>query len=372
MNSTIRSRSIEKVLVAALALAALGINIFLLTRTLGDAAIAGCGGGPCDEVLASRWSNLLGIPLAAFGAVVYLLLLLSLIPRAEILRLPLLGGIVGAAVWFIAVQALVLGKFCPWCMAAHGIGLVIVLAGILSGKAGAVRQVAAWAGLALFAIIPMQVFGPVKAGHRIEGAQGTKATPPKGATVSFNNGKLVYQILEHPRSGSANAERVLVEYFDYQCAACQVMADHLEALINAYPGRVAVLLMPVPLEGGCNPHLGTNLPHPRSCEITRIALAVWRYHPEVFAKFHKELIANPSASEAKRLAVALMSEEELAVALADPWISESIDSNVAAWRAFSESTAKLPKLLVSDRRILHGLPSTEADFLRVMKQELGL
>lgn len=372
MNPTTRPPSLVKTLTVLLAVAALCINIFLLTRTWGDAAIAGCGGGPCDEVLASRWSSLLGVPVPAFGVLVYALLLLSFFRRLEILRLPLLGGIAGAAVWFIAVQAFILGKFCPWCMAAHGIGLLIVFTVLLLGKAAAMRQVSAWAGLAVFAIIPMQVFGPVKSGHWIEGGQNTIEKPPQGATVSFNDGRLVYQIAEHPRLGPVDAERVIVEYFDYQCAACQVMAAYMDALVAAHPGRVTVLLMPVPLEGSCNPHLGTNKAHPGSCEITRTALAVWRSKPAAFAGFHKNLIAGPSASAARQLALEVMTEAELASAMADPWIVSSITRNTEAWRVFSKSTDKLPKLLIRDKRIVHGLPSSEAEFLRVMKQELGL
>ena len=278
----------------ALSIAALGINIFLLTRTLGDAAIAGCGGGPCDEVLASRWSSLLGLPIPALGVLVYALLLLSFFQRVEILRLPLLGAIAGAAIWFIAVQAFILGKFCPWCMAAHGTGLAIVLCGMLSDKPGAWRHVSGWAGLAVFAIVPMQVFGPVKSGHRIEGGPATAAAMGRGTSVSFNDGKFIYQIAEHPRIGPADAERVLVEFFDYQCPACQTMAGYVEALVAAHAGRVAVLLMPVPLEHGCNPHLGANKAREGSCAIARIALAVWRNSPDDFPAFHRKLIAAPS------------------------------------------------------------------------------
>lgn len=372
MNSAIRSPSIAKVLIAALAVAGLCINIFLLTRTLGDAAIAGCGGGPCDEVLASRWSSLLGLPIPAIGMVVYVLLLLSFFRQLEILRLPLLGGIAGAALWFIGVQAFILGKFCPWCMAAHGIGLATVLCGILSGKPGAMRHVSAWAGLAVFAVVPMQVFGPVKSGHRIEGGPGTTAARPRGASVSFNDGRFVYQIAEHPRIGPADADRVLVEFFDYQCPACQVMAGYIEALVAAHPGKLAVLLMPVPLEHGCNPHLGANRSREGSCAITRIALAVWRKQPDAFPAFHKKLITAPSESAARTLALELLDEAALTAALADPWIEQTIASHTAAWAGLSSSSDKLPKLLIRDKRILHGLPSGEADFLRVMRRELDL
>jgi uncharacterized membrane protein len=371
MTSAIKPLLFIRILMAALTIAALGVNIYLLSRILGDAAIAGCGGGPCDEVLASRWSSLLGLPIPALGVLVYALLLLSFFRRLEILRLPLLGAIAGAACWFIAVQAFILGKFCPWCMAVHGIGLAVVLCGILSGKPGAGRHVPVWAGLAVFAIIPMQVFGPVKSGHRIEGGPATTLAKQRGASVSFNDGKFVYQLAEHPRIGPADAERVLVEFFDYQCPACQTMAGYLEALVAAHAGRVAVLLMPVPLEHGCNPHLGANRSREGSCAIARIALAVWRKRPDDFPAFHRKLIAASSESAARRLALELMDERSLTAAIADPWIDQTIASHTAAWSGLSSSSDKLPKLLIRDKRILHGLPSGERDFLRVMKQELG-
>lgn len=372
MNPAIRPPFSIKILLAFLAVIATCINVYLLSRTMGDAAIAGCGGGDCDEVLASRWSSLLGVPIPVFGIFVYALLLLSLVRRMETLFLPALGCIAGGALWLIAVQALILGKFCPWCMAAHGVGLVIVLIGIVTGKADGMRRLAVWSGLALIGLIPAQIFGPVKAAHRIEGDQDITAQPQRGATVSFNDGRIIYQIAEHPRLGPADAERVLVEYFDYQCPACQVMAGYMDALVAAHPGRVAVLLMPVPLEGLCNPHIGAGKSHPGSCEIARIALAVWRKRPQSFAGFHKALITEPSAAAARRLALDFMTQEELSAALDDPWIIRSVESNIVAWRGFTRSNDKLPKLLVRGKRILHGLPSNQEDFLRVMKQELSL
>ena len=47
-------------------------------------------------------------------------------------------------------------------------------------------------------------------------------------------------------------------------------------------------------------------------------------------------------------------------------------SHTAAWAGLSSASDKLPKLLIRDKRILHGLPTGEADFIRVMENELGL
>ena len=56
----------------------------------------------------------------------------------------------------------------------------------------------------------------------------------------------------------------------------------------------------------------------------------------------------------------------------DPWIDPVIRADIADRVAFSGEIRQLPKLLIRGKRILHGQPSGEADFIRVMEQELGL
>ena len=119
--------------ILSLALIGFAINLFLLVHHFADASagIAGCGGGSCEDVLASRWSALFGVPVTVFGALVYCVLMLSLTPRGRALATPLLGMIAGAAAWFIFAQFVLLGKFCPWCMTAHGVGIAVVILGAL-------------------------------------------------------------------------------------------------------------------------------------------------------------------------------------------------------------------------------------------------
>lgn len=140
-------------------------------------------------------------------------------------------------------------------------------------------------------------------------------------------------------------------------------------LMRRYPDDIAVVLRPVPLDGSCNPHVAQ---HPGSCEMTRIALAVWRADPAAFPAFHSTLLSQPEAAVARKLALGLLSGDGLEKELADPWIDEAIRGNIAGWRKLSTPTPKLPKLVVKGSRILHGLPSGEEDFIRVMGGELGL
>jgi uncharacterized membrane protein len=347
----------EKVFVGisiALALAGLGINILLLTRTMGDAAIAGCGGGPCDEVLASRWSSLLGLPISMPGILIYVLVSLSCFRRMEILRWPLLGCIAGAALWFIGIQAFVLGKFCPWCMAAHGVGLALVSVGVLTGG---LRQISAWAGLAVFALATTQVFGPVRDSHRLEEMESAAARGASSLAAEYM-----------PWLGPADAAHVMTAYFDYQCATCRKLADHLAALMEKHPRAVAVRLAPVPMERRCNAAVPASAQREGSCEIAAIALAVWRHAPERFMDFHRALLADPTVDAARTFAFESMES----AAIDDPRVGEAIRRNVAAWRGMARENPQLPKLLLRPGRVLHGLPPDAETFIEVMERELGL
>jgi uncharacterized membrane protein len=127
-------------LARGLALAAVGLAAYILWVTAsGDGQPAGCGnetGPDCGDVLASRWSHWLGLPVSLPALVVYALAFLALLAvgpggsamtrrdawRALILLGALMGG---AAAWFVALQVLVLDSFCPYCLAAHACAIVL-------------------------------------------------------------------------------------------------------------------------------------------------------------------------------------------------------------------------------------------------------
>ena len=347
----------------SLSLLGFTINLLLLVLHFSDpaAGIAGCGGGSCNEVLASRWALIFGVPVTVFGLLAYASLMVSLTENARRLRVPLLGMIAGAAGWFVFVQFVFLGKICNWCMAAHGLGILLFLLNLLRPDgAGAFCRQSFWVIASFLAIGLAQVYGPLRVTHRIE-QTGPQADSGTGRDVTAL-----------PLLGETNAPHVLVEYFDYQCASCHTMSGYLDALVAKHPRKVAVLLLPMPLDGECNEHAPKGSAHPGSCTITRTALAVWRVKPEAFPAFHRALIAEPSAATAHKLALALMPQEKLAAALTDPWIDARIQTHIADWRQLSKTTDKLPKLIIREGRIVHGLPSSEEDFIRVMEKELGI
>lgn len=364
------------VLLAVLALAGLALCLLLLAQAHGAAATVGCGGSACDEVLASRWSRALGIPVAGLGTLAYAGLLAAIATGQRGIRLVLLGVIAGAALWLVFVQWVILRRFCPLCMAVHSIGCLAFLGGLAALRVeegpGMRFRTVAWTVASFLALGLVQVYGPARPGHWIEGSANPAREPASaGRQVVFDGGKLVFDRDALPRIGPADAERVLVEFFDYPCAACRTMSGHLEALVAAHPGKVAILVLPVPLDASCNRELSATNPHPGACEISRISLAVWKRLPERFEAFHRELFQSPDQVTARRLALRLMDEQALKTAMEDPETDLAIQKHIALWKHLSKTNDKLPKLLIGGSRIVHGLPSTREDFLRVMKQELG-
>ncbi|MEO5714800.1 MAG: vitamin K epoxide reductase family protein [Luteolibacter sp.] len=372
--------------ILVLALAGFAVNLLLLVRRVTDMdlGIAGCSGGSaCEEILASPWSQVFGVPVTVFGLIVYSGVMFSLAHTGQRLFAPLLGVIAGAAVWLVFAQAVLLGKFCPWCMGAHALGAVVVLLGLVRlgmGEGGGTGRVVFWGAVTFFSIGLSQLYGPLPATHQIKAVTAPAVSEPAGIhargagrKVSFANGGRTYNVSALPHIGAEEARHVLVEYFDYQCPACQTMSGYISALVAKHPRDVCVIMLPVPLDGGCNRAMvPLDAGHPGSCEYARLALAVWKSYPVGFTEFHEKALKGASRAEARGLADKLIPHEKLDAALSDPWIDELVAANIADWVSFSGETKKLPKLLITGKRILHGLPSGEADFIRVMEQELGL
>lgn len=349
------------------------VVLLVLKSSLGD--IAGCG-STCDEVLSSRWSFVAGVPVPWFGLATYVLTGLALKWRKPTLLASWLMLLGAAVVWFVAVQAFVLHRFCGWCLAAHVVSLGIIAMGLreLKGMPSPKWSLAAASGLLpMGAAIFIQAFGPAPVTHRVEEAPPLAAPATDihgqggGRKVSFDGGAKRYDVNALPRLGSPYAKHVLVEYFDYQCPACKTMHGFLETLRSRHPEDIAIIVLPVPLERSCNRLLGPkDTVHEGSCELSRAALAVWRTNPAAFEEVHHALFADSQAG------LRLAREKAPAASQDEEWIKELLKVDVEDWIAFSNSTKHLPKLLIADRRILHGLPSSEQDFIRVMEQELRL
>ena len=109
-----------RVLLAVLAVAGLLMSAYLTWIHLrGVAPICLAGGGGCETVQASRYAEIMGIPVAVLGLAGYAGLLLSALLRGEV------GALLGLFVALVSVlfsayltwlEIFVIDAICQWCV----------------------------------------------------------------------------------------------------------------------------------------------------------------------------------------------------------------------------------------------------------------
>lgn len=120
-------------LLFGLALAGAILTAYLTISALNQSTPAFCtAGSGCDVVQQSRWSRLLGAPIAFWGFGLYLLLASSAVfasPRVKswrrITSLALVG--VGISAYLTLIAAVALDAFCTWCLVSFALITAILV-----------------------------------------------------------------------------------------------------------------------------------------------------------------------------------------------------------------------------------------------------
>lgn len=381
-----------KVLVSLLALVGIGMSVWLTVQKMTGKidSLAGCGAGSgCASVLGSRWSVIFGtVPVSVLSCLVYLAVIGAVWMRggaAKWLRILCAWLVLGAAAWFVLLQWLVVENFCAYCMSMHSVGAA--LGGLI--LLGSPKQFGFWkrclqtlpvAIAMVMALAAVQYFGEPPATHRvdsmIEGDTQGKDIHGEGAGrgVVFLQGRKVYKIEQLPHLGPADAEYVVVKYFDYTCEACKDMHGDLDKIQAKYPGKLAVILVPTPLNQACNPHMVAGIKnHEGACELAKLALRVWKADPKKFAEFHHSLFEMQGipTEAAEAMATDLVGEEKLN-AVDSAWINEVIKVSCEDYRDFSKLTPKMPKLLLKGVKVQQGITRDTETLERVLREHVGL
>lgn len=111
-----------RVATAALAVAGIGIAGYLTwVHYAGLDPVCVGGGGGCEQVQASRWSDLVGVPVTLLGLVAYAAILGSLalpdeLGRAVAAFVSLVGF--GFSAWLTYVELEKIEAVCQWCVAS--------------------------------------------------------------------------------------------------------------------------------------------------------------------------------------------------------------------------------------------------------------
>lgn len=374
------------------ALLAAAVAAYLLVVSLSQQGLPlGCGqGSGCDEVLRSKWSSLFGVPVGALALAAYLTAFAATFwlnspcgaTAARLLAL-IATAVVVSAGWFAALQLFALRAICPWCMADHVLGVSMAAATFwalayrrLFGAAAPAVWPAAVAGVVLAGVV-ISLQATIGAGTsvaRLPAGQNADTGPGPDRQVAVLNGKLTLDVHELPVLGDPDAPKLIVLLFDYCCPHCRATHGYLLGGMPRYAGQYALVLLPMPLDAKCNPAIDETEPRfKESCELIRVALAVWRTKPEAFPQFDAWLYEPEqprTVAEAKAAAAKLVGEAALAAALQDPWIESRIAADV---KAYGESGVEtLPLLLSPGMDGVVGRPESAEELFEILERDLGL
>ena len=136
-----------RVATAVLALAGIGIAGYLTwVHYAGLDPVCVGGGGGCEQVQASRWSELAGIPVALLGLLAYATILASLALPEELGRsvaafVSLVGF--GFSAWLTYVELEKIDAVCQWCVASALVMTALAVVSVARLLRGAERGVLA-------------------------------------------------------------------------------------------------------------------------------------------------------------------------------------------------------------------------------------
>lgn len=326
---------------------AAGISLTLALAGPGRVALPGCAdaGPDCDSVLTSAYAWILGLPAAWMGVVVFSLFVLTsgAWARREPTLAASLGGILagvvlGGALWFVGVQAVILRQWCPWCLAAHVAGFTAVLLlfrergrrPVLSGSgfmnmsglpaAGLTIAALAVGGSAWSAGTLRKKEVPVLTS--LPAAPVAPAALPAGTMwpLGLGAGNLPLDLSLFPTAGVAGAPRTAFLLTDYTCAHCRDYGPFVEEVASEGGMPVRLILLPASRDA-------------EGAAIHRVLLTVFHADPAAWRVLHGQLLSGSVSPHVEDAVLAART------ALGDP-----------AWRAACAKHGRSVDLAISAAR----------------------
>jgi GH35 family endo-1,4-beta-xylanase/uncharacterized membrane protein len=334
-------------------------------------SLPGCGPkSACDIVTSSRWSRLGPIPIAAPGTLLYLLILAAAITHLTspsllpAFLLPLTATLaLSCALWFTALQLLVIRKLCLYCTLTHAAASAASIL-ILLNFPSPIPIAAGIACTLLF--ITLQVLIHPKQFQLTAAAEipvvSTTSTLPLGSTepvpsqpaptpptdtVSLVANRIQFSRADWPLLGSPTAPQTIGFLFDLTCTECRELYRTLLQATRQSPA-FSVLAVPIPMHPACNPTVcKTTNPNPEACDFARLYLALWHADPAIFRQCETWLLGRsslPSLMEARGHASRLLGASRLTLALTNPTLDTRLRLAVNIYTTLKPD--KLPQLLL--------------------------
>lgn len=217
----------------------------------------------------------------------------------------------------------------------------------------------------------MQQKAKQQQGEAAKKAQDPKAKKPKkkakARIVEFMGRKL--NAYQWPIDGSPEAKHVFVEMFDYTCPHCRTTSKAIFAAKESMGDELAVVVLPVPMNTACNPSVTRDhAVHMEACQLSELAVAVWRCDAAKFSEFHKWMFEgkdSPNYVTALAKASELVGKERIEKELQKKTAKAYVKSHCKMYQTLN--AGPIPKILFP-RRAIQG-EFTAVDALTTMIKE---
>jgi protein-disulfide isomerase len=150
-----------------------------------------------------------------------------------------------------------------------------------------------------------------------------------------------------PIVGKPAAKHVFVEMFDYTCPHCRTTNKTISAAKAQLGDDLAVVVLPVPMKRACNDTVTQDhAVHLEACELSKLAVAVWRCDREKFCEFHEWMFEGdvaPGFAAAKAKAEAMVGAKKLDKAYTKKSTAAYINKHVQMYKKVSAGV--VPKLM---------------------------
>lgn len=352
--------TLRKTMVALTAIVLL-LSIILCIHSISGHGLIGCTQGTnCNIVLGSRWSFLFGIiPVSALAAGAYLTLLSCILlidskwtgqQERDFLFHAILvisGAIIGCAIWFIWLQSHMIRAFCPYCMTAHILGIVISVLSVIWCIGQKTRRIVLNISIGVLIAAALAV------------VQFT-TTPRSLAERGFVNEPLRYpDPKEMPVIGYPDAKHKVTMLFDWQCSHCRRTHIMLPDAVSLLGDSIAIVCTPVSMSRECNPHISPGIDRfAGSCTFMRIGLAIWRTNPDAYWEYENQFFGTdlvqswnpPTVEQAKAMAEQLIEKDRLEKAMQSRWMENYIWTvNELFGRTSRGTTSAIPRLIYNGK-----------------------
>jgi len=370
---------------------ALSAYLSWVSYSTGD-LIACSGAASCSDVLTSKWSKVLGLPIALLGGLLYGFLLINVgrVQRESTSLMASLARVVMwlipmAALWFVFVQAVILKAFCPFCCLTHLLAtLAVVCLSILRRKSKnesvssldkkISRFIPLTATAALAGLISVQSLSESPEGIEIaEIAQislSQESSQMKGEgprILTLHDGEFQFDLKDVPLIGGSSAAHAIVLISDYSCGHCRKLHSTLRALQEDH-GDEMLAIVQIP-----------GFKNQKSLEVVKMILPLWKADQDIYNSIDRALYEGTLPASKEKVSAEIYQQMGgkaaylTAIAPHEIWAKNLIGKSAKLFHRNAKETGRkvIPQLMVGDE-IIVGFSKSNDRYHKLVEKHFDL